>query len=41
MLCNSNVVRIVAQKWYPHPTVREMLAKVNIELVVRNEDNVS
>jgi len=41
MICNSNVVRIVAQEWYPHPTVREIFEKANIELVVRNEDNVS
>ena len=41
MLCNSNVVRIVAQEWYPHPIVREMFETANIELVVRNENNVS
>ena len=41
MICNSNVVRLVAQAWYPHPAVKEMFEKANIELVVRNEDNVS
>ena len=40
MICNSNVVRIVAQEWYPHPTVKEMFENADIELVVRNS-NVS
>lgn len=40
MICNSNVVRIVAQEWYPHPTVKKMFENANIELVVRN-NNVS
>ena len=41
MICNSNVVRIVAEEWYPHPMVKEMFRNANIELVVRNEKNVS
>ena len=41
MICNSNVVRLVAQEWYPHPDVKAMFEKAHIELVIRNEDNVS
>ena len=41
MICNSNVIRIVAQEWYPHPAVKEMFEKADIELVVRNENYVS
>ena len=41
MICNSNVIRIVAKEWYPHPTVKAMFKKASIELVVRNEDNFS
>ena len=41
MICNSNVVRIVAKEWYPHPDVKDMFRIADIELVIRNEDNVS
>jgi len=35
MICNSKVVRIVAQTWYTHPTVKEMLRLANIDVEIR------
>jgi len=41
MICNSNVIRVVAQEWYPHPMIKTLFETANIELLVRNENNAS
>ena len=35
MICNSNVVRIVANEWYPHTVVKDMLKTAKIALEIR------
>ena len=35
MLCNSSVVRIVANEWYPHTAVKDMLKVAKIDLEIR------
>tara|TARA_Y100000310_G_C20506280_1_gene726574 strand:- start:427 stop:771 length:345 start_codon:yes stop_codon:yes gene_type:complete len=38
MICNSNVVRIVANEWYPHAMVVKMLDQAKISLEVKEVD---
>ena len=37
MLCNSNVVKIVASEWYVHPMVKMMLEQANISIDVKEK----
>ena len=34
MICNSNVIRVVAKEWYAQPEITGMLRKANIKLEI-------
>ena len=41
MICNSNVIRVVAKEWYAQPEITGMLKTAGIELVVKGSKNAS